>query len=412
MSNGGLLQKAMDQQGDGEGEVTDAVVVADVASSDNSGFMSAPMKQGAGLALVALVLSWLLASPKIQSDYAFAGLLPILIFVGSFYLVWNAMGRKQTAVIAVAYILLAASPYVAMSLSSGDITITDADLSEDSAQITLKIRESGAIFGSSVDSADVTVTYDDSTVWESTIPFAIGREDGYGEYGIISLTVSEWYHGNAADDAPYIVTVDVGSSSDSIELQSNHLQRTIDDVKSATAGAMGTGGDCDSSKETCVVGVALKSWSGLDAMGDNPPGGLPHADYTVQGTMFFEGSTVAISYPTVTVVNGVAEWDSNNGEYGGGSVFVGDDGSELPMPGSVDSFELNSKYIPIEDWAVRDFGCYHFTVEVTQTSPWSDGSTVSHTSYYEYTEEGGESEPGEPSDNPTNEAWTKTSSCD
>ena len=412
MSNGGLLQKAMDQQGDGEGEVIGAVVVADVASSDNSGFMSAPMKQGAGLALVALVLSWLLASPKIQSDYAFAGLLPILIFVGSFYLVWNAMGRKQTAVIAVAYILLAASPYVAMSLSSGDITITDADLSEDSAQITLKIRESGAIFGSSVDSADVTVTYDDSTVWESTIPFAIGREDGYGEYGIISLTVSEWYHGNAADDAPYIVTVDVGSSSDSIELQSNHLQRTIDDVKSATAGAMGTGGDCDSSKETCVVGVALKSWSGLDAMGDNPPGGLPHADYTVQGTMFFEGSTVAISYPTVTVVNGVAEWDSNNGEYGGGSVFVGDDGSELPMPGSVDSFELNSKYIPIEDWAVRDFGCYHFTVEVTQTSPWSDGSTVSHTSYYEYTEEGGESEPGEPSDNPTNEAWTKTSSCD
>ena len=412
MSNGGLLQKAMDQQGDGEGEVTGAVVVADVASSDNSGFMSAPMKQGAGLALVALVLSWPLASPKIQSDYAFAGLLPILIFVGSFYLVWNAMGRKQTAVIAVAYILLAASPYVAMSLSSGDITITDADLSEDSAQITLKIRESGAIFGSSVDSADVTVTYDDSTVWESTIPFAIGREDGYGEYGIISLTVSEWYHGNAADDAPYIVTVDVGSSSDSIELQSNHLQRTIDDVKSATAGAMGTGGDCDSSKETCVVGVALKSWSGLDAMGDNPPGGLPHADYTVQGTMFFEGSTVAISYPTVTVVNGVAEWDSNNGEYGGGSVFVGDDGSELPMPGSADSFELNSKYIPIEDWAVRDFGCYHFTVEVTQTSPWSDGSTVSHTSYYEYTEEGGESEPGEPSDNPTNEAWTKTSSCD
>ena len=407
MSNGGLLQKAMDQQGDGEGEVTGAVVVADVASSDNSGFMSAPMKQGAGLALVALVLSWLLASPKIQSDYAFAGLLPILIFVGSFYLVWNAMGRKQTAVIAVAYILLAASPYVAMSLSSGEITITDADLSDDSTQITLKIRESGAIFGSSVDSADVTVTYDDSTVWESTIPFAINREDGYGEYGIISLTVSEWYQGNAADDAPYIVTVDVDSSSDSMELQSNHLQRTIDDVKSATAGAMGTGGDCDSSKETCVVGVALKSWSGLDAMGDNPPGGLPHADYTVQGTMFY-GSTVAISYPTVTVVNGVAEWDSNNGEYGGGSVFVGDDGSELPMPGSVDSFELNSKYIPIEDWTISDYGCYHFTVEVTQSSPWSDDSTVSHPSYYAYTEEGEDFATGEPTD----EAWTSATNCD
>ena len=253
MSNGGLLQKAMDQQGDGEGEVTGAVVVADVANSGDSGFMSAPMKQGAGLALVALVLSWLLANPTIQSDYAFAGLVPILIFAGSFYLVWNAMERKQTAVIAVVYILLAASPYAAMSLSSGEITITDADLSDDSTQIALKIRESGAIFGSSVDSADVTVTYDGSTVWESTIPFAIDREDGYGEYGLISLTVSEWYQGNAADAAPYIVTVDVDSSSDSMELQSNHLQRTIDDVKSATAGAMGTGGDCDSSKDSCVV---------------------------------------------------------------------------------------------------------------------------------------------------------------
>ena len=410
MSNGGLLQKAMDQQPDGEGEVTGAVVVADVASSGSSGFMSAPMKQGAGLALVALVLSWLLASPTIQSEYAFAGLVPILIFAGSFYLVWNAMERKQTAVIAVVYILLAASPYAAMSLSSGEITITDADLSDDSTQIALKIRESGAIFGSSVDSADVTVTYDGSTVWESTIPFAIDREDGYGEYGLISLTVSEWYQGNAADDAPYIVTVNVDSSSDSMELQSNHLQRTIDDVKSATAGAMGTGGDCDSSKDSCVVGVALKSWSGLDAMGDNPPGGLPYADYTVQATLFY-GTTVAISYPTVTVVNGIAEWDSNNGEYGGGSVFVGDEGSELPMPGSVDSFELNSKYIPIEDWAVSDYGCYHFTVEVTQESPWYGGSTLSHISYYEYTEEGDSGTGDNPGD-PTDEAWTSTTNCD
>ncbi|PXF24518.1 MAG: hypothetical protein CXX70_11735, partial [Methanobacteriota archaeon] len=118
----------MDQQPDGEGEVTGTVVVADVANSGGSGFMSVPMKQGAGLALVALVLSWLLATPTIQSEYAFAGLVPILIFAGSFYLVWNAMGRKQTAVIAVVYILLAASPYAAMSLSSGEITITDADL--------------------------------------------------------------------------------------------------------------------------------------------------------------------------------------------------------------------------------------------------------------------------------------------
>ena len=406
MSNGGLLQKAMDQQPDGGGEVTGAVVIADVASSGSSGFMSAPMKQGAGLALVALVLSWLLVNPTIQSEYAFAGLVPILIFAGSFYLVWNAMGRKQTAVIAVVYILLAASPYAAMSLSSGEITITESELSDDATQITLTIRESGALFGSSADSADVSITYDDDNVYDSTVSFSIDREDGFGEYGEITLTVAEWYQGNAADAAPYIVTVNFDSSSDSMELQSNHLQRTIDDVKSATAGAMGTGSECSDSKDSCIIGVALKSWSGLDAIGDNPPGGLPHADYTVQATLYYD-STAAISFPTVMVVNGVAGWDSNNGEYGGGSAFVGDDGSELPLPGSVDSFELNSKYIPIEDWGVSDYGCYHFTVEVTQSSPWSDDSVVSHTSYYEYTEEGGET-----NGNPTNEAWTSTTNCD
>ena len=403
MSNGGLLQKAIEQQSHDEDV---AVVVADVAETGRTGVISGPMKQGAGLGIVALVISWIVSSPSIQSDYSFAGIFPILMFAGSFYLVWNAIGRKQTAAIAVVYILLAASPYVAMSLSSGEITITESELSEDATELTLTIRESGALFGSSVDSADVSISYDGDSVFDSTISFSIDREDGIGTYGEITLSIAEWYQGNAADNAAYVVSVDVGSSSDSMQLQSNHLQRTVDDVKSATAGAMGMGSECSDSKDSCILGVALKSWSGLDAMGDNPPGGLPHADYTVSATLYYD-STEAISFPTITVVNGVAEWDSNNGEYGGGSAFVGDEGSELPMPGSVDSFELNTKYIPIEDWAVSDYGCYHFTVETTQTSPWSDGSVISYTSYYEYTEEGGETD-----GNPTNEAWTSVSSCD
>ena len=403
MSNGGLLQKAIEQQSHDEDV---AVVVADVAETGRTGVISGPMKQGAGLGIVALVISWIVSSPSIQSDYSFAGIFPILMFAGSFYLVWNAIGRKQTAAIAVVYILLAASPYVAMSLSSGEITITESELSEDATELTLTIRESGALFGSSVDSADVSISYDGDSVFDSTISFSIDREDGIGTYGEITLSIAEWYQGNAADNAAYVVSVDVGSSSDSMQLQSNHLQRTVDDVKSATAGAMGMGSECSDSKDSCILGVALKSWSGLDAMGDNPPGGLPHADYTVSATLYYD-STEAISFPTITVVNGVAEWDSNNGEYGGGSAFVGDEGSELPMPGSVDSFELNTKYIPIEDWTVSDYGCYHFTVETTQTSPWSDDSVISYTSYYEYTEEGGETD-----GNPTNEAWTSVSSCD
>ena len=403
MSDGGLLQKAIEQQSGGQDI---PVVVADVEPSNSNGLLSGPIKSGAGLAVLALVVSLIVSRPGIQSDYSFLGLVPILIFALSFYLVWNAIGRKQTAAIAVAYLLLAASPYLIMSLSAGEITVTDSELSDDSTIITLTIRESVAIMGSSVESADVSITYDESEVYSESIAFSINREDGHGKYGKIELTVSDWYQGNAADNAEYVVTVDVGSSSDSMQLQSRHLQRTVDDVKGETLGAMGVGNDCEDSKDSCILGVALRSWSGLDALGDNPPGTLPYADYTLQANMYFD-SSVVISYPLVTVVNGVAEWDSGNGEYGGGSALVGEDGSELPLPGSIESFELNTKYVPIDDWAVNDYGCYHYTVEVTQTSPWSDGSTFSHTSYYEYTEEGGET-----GGNPTNEAWTQVSNCD
>ena len=406
MSAGGLLQKAIEQQSAGSEET---VLVADVGSSDSKGFFSGPIGIGAGLAALALVASFIVSRPSIQSDYAFLGLVPILIFGISFYLIWNAVGKKQTAAIAVVYLLLAASPYLVMSLSSGEITVTDSELSDDSSTITLTIRESGAIMGSSVDSADVSITYDGTEIYSESMAFSINREDGFGKYGEITLTIAEWYQGNAADNAEYVVTVDVGESSDSMLLQSRHLQRTVEDVKGETSGAMGYGNDCESSKDSCIIGVALKSWSGLDALGDNPPGPMPYADYTVQAKMYY-GSSVVISYPLVSVVNGVAEWDSGNGEFGGGSALVAEDGSELPLPGSVESFELNTKYVPIDDWSVSDYGCYHFTVETTQNSPWSDGSTITHTSYYEFTEEGDGGTGDDPGE-PTSESWTKVSSC-
>ena len=406
MSDGGLLQKAIEQQSAGQEE---SVLVADVGSSDSKSFFSGPIGIGAGLAALALVVSFIVSRPSIQSDYAFLGLVPILIFGISFYLIWNAVGKEQTAAIAVVYLLLAASPYLVMSLSSGEITVTDSELSDDSSTITLTIRESGAIMGSSVDSAVVSITYDGTEIYSESMAFSINREDGYGKYGEITLTVADWYQGNAADNAEYVVSVDTGESSDSMLLQSRHLQRTVEDAKGETSGAMGYGNDCESSKDSCIIGVALKSWSGLDALGDNPPGPMPYADYTVQAKMYY-GSSVVISYPLVTVVNGVAEWDSGNGEFGGGSALVAEDGSELPLPGSVESFELNTKYVPIDDWAVSDYGCYHFTVETTQNSPWSDGSTISHTSYYEFTEEG-DSGTGDDPGEPTSESWTKVSSC-
>ena len=154
--------------------------MADVEPSDSQGFLSGPINSGAGLAVLAIVVSFVVSRPSIQSDYSFLGIIPIIFFALSFYLVWNAIGRKQTAAIAVVYLLLAASPYLVMSLSAGEITVTDSELSDDSTTITLTIRESGAIMGSSVDSADISITYDGSEVYSQSMAFSINRVDVFG----------------------------------------------------------------------------------------------------------------------------------------------------------------------------------------------------------------------------------------
>ena len=323
-------------------------------------------------------------------------------------MVWSGLGKQKTAVLVVCYLLMAGVPYIAGMSFSESITISESELSDDSSEITLTIRGS-----SPASTADVSIAYDGSLVYEETVAFSMDRSDGIGDYGEITLMVSDWYSGNSDSNNDYTVTVSAGSSESSFLLQSLHLQRTVNDVKSATAASIGENADCDSSKDSCVVGVGLTAWAGLDALGSNPPGGMPFADYTLEATLTHESGTVAISYPTVTVINGLAEWDSSNGQFGGGSAIVGAEGSQLPLEGSVDDFDLNTRYVPIEDWGTDDYGCYEFTVTVTQASPWSDGSEISYTSFYDYEEQGGDQENDPNNTNPqdTEESWTVATNC-
>ena len=114
----------------------------------------------------------------------------------------------------------------------------------------------------------------------------------------------------------------------------------------------------------------------------------------------------AISYPTVTVINGDATWDSMNGQYGSGSAVVGDFGSEIVLDGSVEDIAINMQFIPREDWEESDFGCYEFTVSATQGPPWGDRTAHVSTTYYELAEFGGGDEGPD-----TDESWTQVSSC-
>ena len=198
MSNGGLLEKAMAQQPDQEvsevieAEITPPSLPPAIPSSEARN----PLFVGIGLGVLGLLLSWIFALPNIQSTYAFAGFIPVAILGGSFYVVWNSIDRKMVGVLAVVYLLMAASPFIASSVPTSSITVVESTLSSDSTEITLNIRQSGGFMSSSIDTADVSISFDGSEVWSNNANFAIDREDGYGKYGQLTLTVSDFYSGN------------------------------------------------------------------------------------------------------------------------------------------------------------------------------------------------------------------------
>ena len=400
MSDGGLLQKAMDVQ-----QPADEIVAVAAPEVEKKTLIPNSLYIGIVLAVVSIISMWLYSLPSIQSDYALAIVVPIVLAGAGWFLIWDGVNRKFTEVISVTILLLLASPFISSSIFSSSLTITDSDLSSDAETITLTIRESGGFFGGSSGDADVSITYGGEKVWESVMPLSINLNDANGKYGRLVLPIEDFYSGNAADDSRYVVTVDSGSSSDSFILNSGHLARTVDTTQNLAVGAMGQGNDCSGNKDSCVIGVGLKAWVGLQTNVGNPPAPLPHANFELIATLSKDGVT-AISYPTVTVINGDATWNSMNGVYGSGSAVVGDFGSEIVLDGSVEDIAINMQFIPRDDWEESDFGCYEFTVSATQMTPWSDGSVYESTTYYELAEFGGGDDTPD-----TDESWTQVSSC-
>ena len=397
MEGGGLLGKAMEQMSEG-------TVLAEISSEGDPSqdsdllFGGKQLPYGIGMGLGAFLLSWLLASPSVQSNYAWSGIVPVALLGASFFLVWNAIDRRFVEVLAVVYLLLAASPFIASSVSTSSITISESSLSLDSTEIDLKIRQSGGLFSSSIDSAEVSVSLSGNVVWSDSVPFSIDRSDGIGDYGLLTLTVSDFYSGNP-DPSGYEVTVEAGDSSDSFTLDSKHLLRTVEEVQTESFGYMGTGSDCSGNTDNCVLGVVLTTWIGFDAIGSSRPGGMPLANYNVTATLS-EGTDLAVSYPSITVVNGIATWEDSDGEYGDGEFQVGDYGSELPLDGSESATEFDRMYIPLSDFkSSGDYGCYTFSVDVTQSNPWGAESSVGSETYYEYEKSG------------STESWTLVSNC-
>ena len=408
MTDGGLLAKAMEQKTE---EVVDAEIQPESNEKTSINFssmlVSNNLKIGILLSILGLISGFVTSIPKYQQDYSFAIILPILLLSGSFFFLWTTFDRKKTSAIAIFCLLLLATPYAVTSLGSSSLTIVDDELSDDATQVVLKIRESGALFSSSGESADVVVKYNGKTTWSGSIDFSIDREDGIGEYGLFYLNVADIYEGNSDDNNQYVVEFSSGDSDLTYTLDPSSLQRTVTDVQGDVIGAIGTGNDCDSGKQSCVVGLAMRSWSGVDSTGNNRPSGILHSNYDVVATLYYENtqsSSKSVSYPPITVTNGAASWDSMNGKYGSGTeTNVGDYGSELALPGSVEDSNVGMEYIPIDDMEINDYGCYIFEVVTTQDEVWSSGTeSVTSLTYYQYDEGNDDSE---------EESWKEVSSC-
>ena len=420
MADGGLLKKAMEQKTE---DVIDAEIKFESDIQDSGGFSSLlgsnGMKLGLFLALIGLVSGFITANPQLQQDYSYAIFLPILLLSGSFFLLWSSLDRKMTGAIAVFCLLLLATPYAITSLNSSSLTIVDDELSDDATQIVLKIRESGSLFGSSGSSADVSINYDGAQVWSGEVSFSVDREDGIGPYGLLSLNVADFYSGNAdsLSAMKYVIKFVSGDSDLSYTLTDSSLQRTITDVQGDALGSIGTGADCDDHTDGCILGIGLRTWSGIDSTGTSRPSGIIHSDYNVQATLYYENidsSSISIDYPEVSVVNGEASWDSMNGVYGSGSqVNVGDFGSELPLEGSVEDAVIGMQYIPVDEMEINDYGCYVFEVITSQEDLWmtgTNGDTQTSLTYYEYTESEGE-QVGQNTGQSKEEFWEPVNSC-
>ena len=338
-----------------------------------------------------------------------------LLFLSSFAFVFWRLGLVTTtglavsgpgalaaSLVAISYLLMLLLPLVLGFVLEGELSVGQIEYSEDGETITVNILQT--TLSDRELEAGLVVLQSGDQVWSSTANVIIDSSDGEGE---ITIQVSEFYTSNALPNSPYSLKLTLDGKEYTRDLTYSTIQWDSSQWTGADALTLDiTGVDgiargvvkedpdrCSGDAENCLVGVVMSGWSGLDT-GAEYPARMPFADFTVEAVLM-EGNDVAIDYPTITVTNTVATWDSNGGLFGSGSGYWGDYGSEFAMGGSV--FDANfGKYVPKDEFdSAGDYGCYSFSITVSQ-----EGSNpLTDTSYYEY------------STSNSNDIWASVSSC-
>ena len=409
MSNGGLLEKAANQQ-TGDANLGGSPNTAITSTTDVGGSKSTTRLLAlifGGMVAPYFVVMWF-GGVFLGDDTAATvsvGFLSFVVLAIAGTGIWFISGRPapasiQTIAIGLTFILLLSSNFAIALLLTGEMSLGEIQHDEDNDELVVKIRQNG---GSGTYDASVSITQGDYA-YTSEMEISINREDGQGDFGWLKIPIQDFYNQNALPLSDYTMSIQVDGNTWTRTLDANVLSRTITGSDVSANPSFKTQ-DCEgSAKEQCLSGVGLSVSAGLLGSSQDFIAGMPLADYDLKVSMTFDGST-AVDYPQVQVRHTSAAWQSNGGEYGSGTGYVGDDGPTLVLGGSVIASDINQPIIVKEDWSDSGFGCYEVTVSVTNLSPWST-EIVEHTTLYIY-EETNMNDAGQY----TSESWTEVQSC-
>jgi len=275
MSSGGLLQKALEQQEIGQDDNAKVPLVGEIHVNDEKpskneiSFSKIALALGIGGLLPIIVVMWF-GIYLIPDSFPVNVVIPLVSIV-SLIGVWAFLGIGipnnfggsginvvPALIVGASYMSMIIFPVLLGSLLVGDISIGDVEISDDGTGLEVKIRQNGG--SSSAVAVDVEIG-----TWSQTMQLKIDKSDGFGDYGKLLLTISDFYDGNALPFSDYILKISVEGKILSTILDANHLSRTITDVQSQTNGIMSENSDDCGSYDNCVIGVSLTAWSGLQS---------------------------------------------------------------------------------------------------------------------------------------------------
>ena len=330
-------------------------------------------KIGYGLALVGFILMWFLGSYELQ-DYLGPipfGIVPLALLGGSFYLVWDAIGREKTVVLVVGYLMITTVPYIAgMSFQNSAVGVSDLSISEDKDELSFLVRGSFNSATASITANGIEVWSDSSELSNDMHRFTVSLED-------IFTANSEDYSSKVLTDYQLTVTSSSDGSS-TIQITPSLMNREMNDasVKFSTVTETTEGSENEPSR-VVVEGIRIELALGLMNPSDGPMDGGGSSlstyktiatDYSVNVNVTFEGSVVW-SHSAITVDGIDATWTSQvSGPVIGQTVYW------LGLSGTAED-DAGAEYLERDEF-YEDDGCYTFEVTISNDLYSSSPTTV------------------------------------